>query len=133
MIEIETLGRELELVIRPYTDLYVADETISALRVVRLAAPGHVVIARLPEPQALGPLGVAVQSAAIGGEINAQRSGPIFDALWAWSPGLPVLLGEDGVLTQTQPAGQPYAVVIGVAVDATTLMVRIAPAIRLAD
>lgn len=117
---------------------YIVDETVSALRVVRLstAADGgstaHVVIARLPEPEALTPLGITAQAATAGGAVQVVTSGRITDAAWNWQVGKPVVLGDVGVLTQTLAPGALYVVPIARAVAADTIDVRIGTPIRLA-
>lgn len=110
----------------------VASEVISALRVVRTTVQSVLTYARPPEPEALAPLGVSVQSGAAGTNIRVVTAGPIVDGFWSWIPGQPVLLGFDGQLTQAQPAALAYLVVIGFAVTPETLIVRIQAPLRLA-
>lgn len=104
---------------------YIADEALSALRVVRAAGPGRVCYARPPELEARAPIGITSAGAASGETITLVSRGEMRDASWFWTPGAPLLLGANGTLTQTQPSGQPYLVVMGVAVSATAIVVRI--------
>lgn len=109
--------------------VYQADEALSALRVVRHSRLGFVVYARPPEVEARAPTGVTAAASNSGEDVALVRTGPIRDASWNWTPGLPILLGTDGVLTQSQPGGQPYLVVVGQALSADTMFVRITPAL----
>lgn len=132
-VKLSDLGRPLARAVEPYLEMFVADETLSALRVVRISSAGHVVYARPPELEATMPLGVTNTAAERGAEVAVCTADEqIFDAGWNWTPGLPVLLGPDGMLTQTQPPSQLYLVPIGVAVNAHTLVVRIGAAIFVA-
>lgn len=116
---------ELETVI----EQYMADESLSALRVVRLAEPGHVVIAHPADVESRAPIGVTYSAALAGSEVQVCPAGPITDASWSWVVGQPVLLGANGMLVQPHPTGQPVMVVMGMAVSADTIVVRIEPAI----
>lgn len=107
------------------SEQYVADESLSALRVVRAAGPGRVCYARPPELEARAPLGITNGAAASGEPITLISRGEMRDASWSWTPGETVLLGPNGTLTQAQPSGQPYLVVVAVAVSATAIVVRI--------
>lgn len=109
-----------------------ASEVMSALRVVRATPQSVLVIARPPEPEALAPLGVSVQSGQVGSSIRVVVQGPIVDSFWSWTPGQPVLLGYDGQLTQSQPANLPFLVSVGIAVTPETLMVNIQAPLRTA-
>lgn len=113
---------------------YVADEVISPLSVVRMTDDGErVAVARMPEPEALAPIGIATQAAQAGGSVTVRSSGPVSDPTWNWIPGRPVLLGAGGALTQDQPLGMTHLVVIGYALDADTILIRIGLPIQLAD
>lgn len=114
--------------------VYTAGEVISPLRVVRINDDGDLVlVARMPEPESLAPLGIAVQAAQAGATVTVRTAGALSDPSWRWTPGLPVLLGLDGQLTQSQPPGLRYLVVVAYAIDADTIVIRIGPPIRLAD
>ena len=109
---------------------YIADEAISALRVVRVSTAGHVVYARHPEIESRAPVGITVTAAISGGRVNVATSGEITDPLWSWTAGDPVLLGPLGTLTQTPTTG--FLVQVAEAINATTIVVRICPPILLA-
>lgn len=104
---------------------YVAVESLSALRVVRVYGVGSVCLARPPEIEASAPLGITTTAAAAGGDVTIAKSGELSDASWSWTVGGPILLGANGVLTQAQPSDQPFLVVVGLAVSETLIVVRI--------
>lgn len=69
-------------------------------------------------------LGLTLGAATAGSDINIQRSGQVAYEGWSFTPG-PVLLGLDGALVQTLAPGSLYSLIIGFAVDATTLYLDI--------
>jgi hypothetical protein len=115
------------------TTTFIANEALSALRVVRLvgSTEDQVRYARPPEVEAEAPLGITATAAASGEAVTVVRSGSITDASWSWTPGAPVLCGANGTLTQTQPA-LPYIVAVGIASTPTTIQLKISPPIFLA-
>jgi hypothetical protein len=113
--------------------VYKADEPLSALRVVRSSGAGHVVYARPPEPEANAPIGITTLAALTGEDISIATGGTLQDASWSWTAGLPVLMGPNGVLTQTQPPGQGVLVAVGTAIEGDTIVVRIEPPIFTLD
>jgi hypothetical protein len=131
MPEITTLGPQIAATVKPFMDQYVAGEDLSALRVVRLSAPGFVVVARPPEPESQAPLGITITAAPLGGPVTVRSRGEIQDDSWSWTPGRPVLLGVDGALTQVQPPDVPFLVVVGIASAADMVVVRIETAMLL--
>lgn len=134
MPEIETLGLQLSRAAKPFNYRYAAGEALSALRAVRFdAATGRVLYCRPPELEARLPLGITTSAAAsIGDEITVRRDGELTDGSWTWTPGAPVLLAANGVLTQSQPALQTFMVVLGVAMTSTTIVIDIQPALFIA-
>lgn len=64
--------------------------------------------------------GLTLTAAASTGPVTVQRSGPVNDAAWTWTPGR-VYLGANGALTQTPPA-DGFDVLVGVAVSPTRLI-----------
>lgn len=98
----------------------VAGETLSALRVV-YELDGQVFALDYRDASAIYLLlGLTLTAAAAGGHINVQRSGPLDDAAWNWTPG-PVWLGADGGLTQVAPV-DGFCVLLGSAVSPTRLI-----------
>lgn len=74
-------------------------------------------------------LGITLSAAEVGTPINVQRSGPIDDSGWNWTPGR-VWLGAAGALTQTPPA-DGYDVLLGTAVSATRIILNLTDPIEL--
>lgn len=76
-------------------------------------------------------LGITTNSASIGADINIQTFGEIVEPSWSFVPGN-VFLGTDGNLTQVAPSGiNKFSMVIGYAIDATTITVNIQPPITI--
>lgn len=70
-------------------------------------------------------VGVAFTSATSGNPITVMTKGQITDALWSWTPGLPLYCGvAGGALTQTAPTSGAV-VQVGVALSATEINVQI--------
>lgn len=67
-------------------------------------------------------LGISLNAAPAGAQINVQRFGPIEDAAWSWTPGR-LWLGPGGTLTQTPPA-DGYDVLMGTAVSASRIFLN---------
>lgn len=76
-------------------------------------------------------LGLTLTAANLGEQTNIQRSGPIDDSGWSWTPG-PVWLGAAGALTQTPPA-DGFDVLIGAAVSATRITLNLQQPIELPE
>jgi hypothetical protein len=134
MVEISTLGLPIAQAIAPFEDdvSYVADEPLSALRVVRVAAPGRLRYARPPEVEALAPIGLTTGASSTNQFVQLATRGPVRDASWHWTAGLPVLLGADGFLVQEQPDGIDVMLVVGQAIATDTIVIRIEAPIHLA-
>lgn len=101
-----------------------AATTLHGHRAIAVDAAGRAVHADAATlSHALATVGITEQSAVEGDTIQITSTGPITHSGWSWTPG-PVLLGLDGVLTQTRPAGALYALPVGWG-DGDTLTVRI--------
>lgn len=74
-------------------------------------------------------LGVAIEAGTATQQKRFQRVGPLTVAGWAWSAGLPVWLSPDtaGALTQTRPPNPAKRQLIGIALDADTVILNVAP------
>lgn len=65
--------------------------------------------------------GVTRTATVSSNSVNVVRSGVITENGWSWIPNAPMFIGENGILTQTQPtAGNPVRR-IGWAISATEL------------
>ncbi|MVN86927.1 hypothetical protein GO986_09130 [Deinococcus sp. HMF7620] len=77
-------------------------------------------------------LGVSTAAAASGTPVPVQRAGTLIEPSWTWTPGL-VLLGHNGLPTQTLPPDAACLLVVGVAIDAHTLLVALHEPIVLSE
>lgn len=78
----------------------------------------------------INTLGLSLNAASPGGTVDVQRLGEVQHSGWAWTPGA-VFLGQDGNLTQTVPPGALFSLIVGFALDPTTLFIDIGVAITL--
>jgi hypothetical protein len=75
-------------------------------------------------------LGVTQGAVSSGHTTTATTFGAITEPTWTWTPGLPVFLGTNGLLTQTAPT-TGFRIIIGRAITATTMFVDISEPIVL--
>ena len=76
--------------------------------------------------------GITMHYADQGSLIKVHTDGEVQESSWNWEPDRPVFLGLMGMLTQTPPAAGAI-VQIGLALEPTVLLVRIEPALFLAE
>ncbi len=74
--------------------------------------------------QAFSVAGVTLQAVAQGASVQVQSAGEITESSWNWIIGQPVYLGGSGQLTQIPPTSG-FVMVLGVPVNATTLLIDI--------
>ena len=70
--------------------------------------------------------GITQGAIALGGLANILSMGLLTEPSWAWTPDLPVFLEHSGLLTQTPPT-DGFSIVLGVAIDATSMFVKQQP------
>lgn len=107
-----------------------ADVVLGGHRVVRSVGGDRVGYASAADPMhGDDTVGITLNAAAAGDEVTVVVFGPVAYGGWAWTPGAPVFLSTDGLLTQTPPEPLVAAFVqcVGHARDATTLYVAIDP------
>ncbi|WP_103018103.1 hypothetical protein [Alicycliphilus denitrificans] len=75
--------------------------------------------------------GLTLTATPSAGDVTVQRSGPVDDTAWTWTPG-PVYLGAGGALTQAPPA-DGFDILIGYAVSPARLYLDIQDPISLED
>lgn len=114
------------------SSLYVADEVISALHVVRLTPTGTIRIARLSEDESRAPLGVTTQAGTAGAELAVETLGVVEDSSWNWQVGRGVWLGPEGAVIQQILPELQYLVPVGRAVSPIAIYVRMGTPVRLA-
>lgn len=73
-------------------------------------------------------VGMTVAAASDGAAVEIQRAGSLTMSGWSWTPGLPVFLGANGLLTQTVPDDtNAFIQIIGHAEAADTVFIQIEP------
>lgn len=108
-----------------------ASGPLTAFSAIAFSAGKAVVADNLVLAQSLSVLGVSTTGALDNGDtLSVQSKGPIQSSTWNWTPTAPVYLGTAGALTQILPSAG-FLQVVGTAIDATTLLIDIKPAIQL--
>jgi hypothetical protein len=100
-----------------------AAETIHGHRAVLALADGVHHASSDEVGHAPGVLGIAANSASPGDPVRVRTTGPMTEPSWAWTPGLPLYVGPDGVLVQSPPASG-FIREIGLAVSPTSIVIR---------
>lgn len=111
---------------------YTASEVLGGHRIVRSTGDGscgYADHANLEHGD--DTIGMTLGAAALGAPVEVQCANRLSHSGWAWTPGLPVFLGTNGLPTQVEPT-TGFSQVIGHAEDATTLFLSIQPSIYLA-
>lgn len=102
----------------------VAGEAIGGHRAVILDAAGVAFYASQDDPTHMGIVAGISQGAVVSGDpVSIMAKGRLIEPSWAWTPYLPIFLGTSGQLTQTPPT-TGFLIVLGTALDATTMMVN---------
>jgi len=70
-------------------------------------------------------LGLTLGAAAAGDDAQVQSAGLVTEPSWAWVPEEPVFVGAEGIPTQSAPTDAAFLLVIGFAITATSMRVRI--------
>ncbi|MED5607791.1 hypothetical protein VV867_08835 [Pseudomonas sp. JH-2] len=83
-------------------------------------------------PNRINTLGLTLGAADLGSVVNIQRAGEVTFEGWAWADGA-VFLGHAGQLTQTLPPDAVFSLIVGFAMNATTLFLDMGVAITLAQ
>jgi hypothetical protein len=110
---------------------YAADGSISGHKVVKITTAGKIGYASSSEPgDAATVLGITMNAAADGDDVNVQNSGEMTEPTWNWIVGTPVFAGVDGALTQAPPT-EGFQLVVGTATTATRIVISIKSAIIL--
>jgi hypothetical protein len=110
-----------------------AASAISGHRAVVLNAAGAAVYADCRNlAHVHSVIGITGNAAAPGGDLTVTTARNMTEPSWSWTPDAPIYLGEDGMLTQTLPLTALFSLVLAQATTATTILVSIQPAIRIA-
>jgi len=111
----------------------IADGAIGGHRIVRSTGAETVAYASNDDADhGDDTVGISLNAADDAGAVTVIRTGTVEHNGWSWTPGLPVFLGTNGALTQTEPvADGPAAFIqeVGHAQSATALFVDIQPPI----
>jgi hypothetical protein len=75
-------------------------------------------------------LGITTGAASSGAPVTIQSADPMIESSWNWTLDQAVFLSTQGQLTQTPPTSG-FLQAIGFPLSATTLQIRIEPAVRL--
>lgn len=113
----------------------VAVTALSGHRVVTSAADGTLGYAsNTAAGHVHAPLWVTLGAVEAGAVAEVLAYGPLSEPSWAWTPGGPLYLGLDGILTQTPPATPAalFLAQVAVATGATAIFVDRQPSISLA-
>lgn len=109
---------------------WLASGSVNAHRVVKFLDMGRVAYCdanELLDQQLV--LGISLTAAADGQPVTVQRFDKMTEPSWFWIPGLPIYCGPLGVLTQTHNPSWPSVRVVAVAIDSTSIWIRVQPAI----
>ena len=104
-----------------------AGETLSGHRVLALIADAVAVYADQGDTSAQMIQGFSAHAATAGEEVEVVQSGPLAWPAANLTPGAPVFLAHDGLVTQTAPT-TGWLVQVGTAVESDLLSVAIGPA-----
>lgn len=104
-----------------------ADVALSGHRCVRATSSTGVDYADSGTPSHRSTvLGITTGAAAMGVPITVLASGALIEPSWAWTPGLPIYAGANGLLTQTAPVAG-WLRVLGFATSPTSMVVQLLP------
>lgn len=111
---------------------YTTGAAVSGHQVLAAQGTGAVVAASALLAAHLGAVaGISTGAAASGALVQVRASGLMQHAGWAFTPGLPVYLGDAGALVQALPPLALFAQVVGYARSATLLQVSLQPPVLL--
>ena len=119
----ESACGDLTGVLAEVSTTLIADETVSALRVVQQQDDGTIIYAQPTAHEVDRVVGVTTLSATVGGEVRVVRDGTVNVGGLGLALGR-VWLGDDGVLTQVPPEGE-VSLLIGFVTSSNTLVVSV--------
>lgn len=108
-----------------------AGEALGGNRIVVLDGAGQAYYATNADPTHFHRvLGMTLNSGAMGEPVSVIRNGEVIEPSWNWTLYIPVFLGTNGLLTQTQPS-TGFSLIVGFPVTTTKLFVSIREPIAL--
>jgi hypothetical protein len=103
---------------------------VSGHRVV-VSEGGYAVHANcLDFKHAEGVLGLSLNAAIPGSEVYVQTTGEVVESSWSWTPGNPLYVTNNGLLSQTPPS-EGWVLLFAVAIDTTRILIAPHQAIHL--
>jgi len=115
-----------------YESTFVAGIDLSGHRAVVFNDVGKLVYADASSPsQGHAVVGITTNAALTDDNVTVKTYGDFEELSWNWTINLPIYLGNNGVLTQTQQPGA-FVLVMGVAISQTKMFVNIRQPIFLA-
>lgn len=104
---------------------YTAGAALGGHRAVRAAFDDTVLYADHTDMTATNAIvGVTLNAASLGADINVAATGSITEPSWSWVPNLPIFVGSVGALTQAPPS-TGFQCIIAVATSATSIQVAL--------
>lgn len=99
------------------------DEAISAYRaVISNGADGILLAQNTNIAHRNNVIGITTQAGALNDDVDVQKFGELTFAGWAWTPGLPIFVGANGLLTQTPPVNPAvFSQIVAQALTATKI------------
>jgi len=102
-----------------------AGEALGGHRVVRQGTDGAAYYAsNTSDSHKHAVLGVTIGAVNSGDTATIQSYGELTEPSWTWSPGLPIFLSTNGLLTQTAPTSG-FVLILGTAQTATKMFIQI--------
>jgi len=102
-----------------------AGEALGGHRAVVLNAAAAAVYASNTVPEHLHKvLGLTTGAVILGAEATVQTGGEMTEPTWAWTLDAPIFLGENGLLTQTEPT-TGFSLVVAFPVTATKIFIKL--------
>ncbi len=113
----------------PHPESFLASGAVSGHRGIKVTTEGVTYCDAMTLGDQEFLVGISTTAAAEGQPILFLNEGKLIEPSWSWTPGLPIYCGPNGVLTQTHDPSWAFVVIVAVAINATTVWIRIQPAI----
>lgn len=108
-----------------------ADQALGGGRIVRATGASNVDYADKDTPADMTTvLGVTLGAVISGADTTVVTLGEMVDVTWNWTPDGTLYLGSNGLITQTVPT-TGFLICVGVALSATTILIRLSSPIIL--
>jgi hypothetical protein len=111
---------------------FTALSPITAGQPIAVVAGGVVPASCTTQAHGYTSIGIAVNTVTAGSPVSVRLLSLMTSSNWAWAPGLPVVVGANGTLTQSLPLGALFLKQLAVAITATQILVSPMPVVFLA-